>query len=191
MAIVNSPITIASVRNAPASAATRMFGRITRHERRPPARAEALRRLGQRVHVDRAEARVEREVDVREREDHVGADEETGPACRGTRTARAVVLEELEQADDEDDRRHDERHERQEADHGPQPRQLQVHPVERRHEEEQADHDRLEREAERELERRPELRVVEDEAVRGEAAALPRLRVLDAEEERREQRERK
>ncbi len=29
-AIVNSPITIASVRNAPASAATRMLGRITR-----------------------------------------------------------------------------------------------------------------------------------------------------------------
>ena len=30
-AIVNSPITIASVRKAPAMAATRMFGRITRN----------------------------------------------------------------------------------------------------------------------------------------------------------------
>ena len=76
LAIVNSPITIASVRKAPLSAATRMFGRITRVERRPPARAEALRRLRQRVHVDRAEAGVEREEDVGEGEDHVGGDEE-------------------------------------------------------------------------------------------------------------------
>ena len=144
-------------------------------ERRPPARAEVLRRLRQRVDVDRAEAGVEREVDVREREDHVGADEEqVGLAEEPERRVQRVLVE-LEQADDEDDRRDHERHERHEADQRPQARQLQVHPVDRRHEQQQPDHDRLEREPERELDRRPELRIVEDEPVRAEAAALPGL----------------
>ena len=92
-------------------------------------------------------------------------------------------LKSFEQPDDEDDRRHDERDEREEPDHRPQARQLQVHPVDRRHEEQQPDDDRLEREPERDLDRRPELRVVEDHAVGGEAAALPGLGVLDAEQE--------
>ena len=95
----------------------------------------------------------------------VGADEEAVRLAEEPERGVHVVLEELEQPDDEDDRRHDERHERDEADDGPQPRQLQVHPVEGRHEQEQADDDRLQREPERELDRRPELRVVEDEAV--------------------------
>ena len=97
------------------------------------------------------------------------------------------VLEELEQPDDEDDRRHDERHERHEADERAEPRQLEVHPVDRRHEEQQSHHDRLDREPERELERRPELRIVEDDAVVAEGAALPRVGILQAEEERRNQ----
>jgi hypothetical protein len=49
--------------------------------------------------------------------------------------------------------------------------------------------DRLEREPRRQLDRRPELRVVEDLAVGSEAAAVTRLLVLDAEQERREERD--
>jgi hypothetical protein len=78
---------------------------------------------------------------------------------------------------------------RQEADDRAQARQLQVHPVDRGDEEEQTHCDGLEREPEREFDGRPELRVVEDEVVRGDAAALPGLLVLDAEQERRDQRD--
>ncbi len=186
---MNSPITIASVRKAPLSAAIRMFGQDHAREGRPPGRSEVARRLGQRVHVDRAEARVEREVDVREGEDHVGADEEQVGLAEEPERGVERVLVELQEPDDEDDRRDHERHEREEADDRAEARQLQVHPVDRRHEEEEADHDRLEREPERDLDRRPELRVVQDHPVRGQAAALSRLRVLEAEEQRGDQRD--
>src|SRR5581483_3966459 len=149
------------------------------HERRRPARAEALRGLGQRMHVDGAEARVERE-------DHVGAREEA-PRLRVEPVGRA--LEEAEEADDHDDRRHDERDQREERDHRPELRQLQMHPVDRRHEEEQRDHDRLEGEQERDLQRVPEVAVVDHPAVVRDRAALARLVALEAEEQRRDQRD--
>ena len=180
---------MASVRNAPLESRDADVRQDHAPEGRPPRRAEVARRLGQRVHVDRAEARVEREVDVREGEDHVGADEEQVGLAQEPERGVERVLEELQQPDDEDDRRHDERHEREEADHGAQARQLQVHPVDGRHEEDEPDRDRLQREPERDLDRRPELRVVQDHAVGGEAAALPGLRVLQAEEQGRDQRD--
>src|SRR5262249_30051340 len=67
-----------------------------------------------------------------------------------------------------------------------QPRQLQVHPVDGGHEQHERDRDRLEREDERESDRRPELLIVDDGAVGAERAGLSRLVVLEAEEERRD-----
>ena len=84
-------------------------------DRRPPAGTEALRRLGQRVDVDRAKAGVEREVDVRERKDDVRGGQE---AVRLREEPVRGVLVDGEETDDEDDRRHDERNEGEEADHG-------------------------------------------------------------------------
>ena len=62
-------------------------------ERRAPARAEALRRLGQRVHVDGAEACVEREERVREREHDVRGDEELRRGVEPVRRPAAVDVE--------------------------------------------------------------------------------------------------
>ena len=110
-AIVNSPITIASVRNA----AAERRGADVRQDHAPSVVAQPaprlLRRLGQRVHVDRAEAGVEREEHVREREDHVRGDEEAVRLRRRTSSARPVHVE---QADHQHDRRDDERQEREE-----------------------------------------------------------------------------
>ena len=76
LAIVNSPSTIASVRNEPASAAARMFGRITLSSVRgqlAPRLCDAS--VSVCTSID-AEARVEREEHVREGEDDVRGDEE-------------------------------------------------------------------------------------------------------------------
>ena len=77
LAIVNSPITIASARKRAAERRDPDVREDHRSHRPQPARAEAVRRLRERVHVDRAEAGVEREEHVRERQDHIGAHEET------------------------------------------------------------------------------------------------------------------
>ena len=76
LAIVNSPMTMARVRNAPLSRATRRFGRMIRTMIREPAGAEALRRLGQAPDVHRPQARVDRPVHVRERQDDVAEHEQ-------------------------------------------------------------------------------------------------------------------
>src|SRR5256885_5512149 len=70
-------------------------------QRRRPARSEALRRLRQRVDVDRPESGVEREERVGEREDHVGGGQEP-PRLRVEPVRRSLV--DLQQPDDHDDR---------------------------------------------------------------------------------------
>ena len=70
--MVNSPMTIARVRNAPLSSATRRLGKITRKRIVPQPGAQALGRLGQGAHVDRAQAGVHRPVHVGQRQHHVG-----------------------------------------------------------------------------------------------------------------------
>ena len=120
---MNSPITIASARNEPLRAATRMFGRMTCSSVRSHPGSQAVRGLRQGVNVDCAEARVEREEHVREREDHVGADQE--PVRRVVEPAGRAA-EHVEQPDHEDDRRDHERQERQERHHRAHPRQLQM-----------------------------------------------------------------
>ena len=81
--MVNSPMTMARVRNAPLSSATRRFGRMTATMIREPAGAQALGGLGQAPDVDRPQAGVDRPVHVRERQDDVGGDEQDAAArCR-------------------------------------------------------------------------------------------------------------
>ena len=83
LAIVNSPMTMAKVRKAPLSTATRTFGKITRKRIGAPAGAEALGGLGQRAHVDRAQAGVHRAVHVRERQGDVAEHQQpVGPPRR-------------------------------------------------------------------------------------------------------------
>ena len=74
--MVNSPTTMARVRNAPLRSATRRFGRITCSDDPRPAGAQALGRLGQAPDVGGLEAGVDRPVHVRERQDGVGRDQQ-------------------------------------------------------------------------------------------------------------------
>ena len=88
---MNSPTTMASVRNAPLSSATRRFGRIDLQDDPRPAGAQALGRLGQAPDVDRLETGVDRPVHVREGQDHVGRDEQDVAAHVGVRSAAAAA----------------------------------------------------------------------------------------------------
>ena len=112
---MNSPITIASVRNAPRA-------RRRGCSEGSPAGASS-RQLAPRLcdasvsvctSIERKPASSEKNMYGNARITYA-ADEEAVRACRGTRTGVQRVLVELEQADDEHDRRHDERHERHEA----------------------------------------------------------------------------
>ena len=75
-AIVYSPMTMASVRNAPDRSDVAQVREDHPPEDPRPARAEALGGLGQRPDVDRREAGVDRPVHVREGQHDVGADEQ-------------------------------------------------------------------------------------------------------------------
>jgi hypothetical protein len=63
-AMVNSPSTSATVRNAAESTAERMLGSTTRHITVAQLRAEAAGGLGERADVDRGEPGVDRAIGV-------------------------------------------------------------------------------------------------------------------------------
>ena len=156
LAIVNSPITIARVRNEPASAATRMFGRITCTivvGQLAPRLCDAS--VSVCTSIARKPASSAKYMYGNARITYA-ADEEAAGLARRTRTASPCRRSSSPTTSTIGGTTNGIR--AQERDHRPQLRQLQVHPVDRRHEEEQADHDRLEREQERDLQRVPELR---------------------------------
>ena len=79
--MVNSPMTMAKVRKAPDSTATRMLGKITRTRIVSCVGAEDVGGLGQRLHVDGAQAGVDGAIhvgqgqrDIAEGQQDVGAD---------------------------------------------------------------------------------------------------------------------
>ena len=141
-AIVNSPMTMARLRNAPDSRATRRFGRMIRNEDREPAGAQALGGLGEGPDVDRPQPGVDRPVHVRQRQDDVGEDQQGAAADIGVGEGQRWSAEGLDQAEDEDDRRDDERQEGHELDDRPQPRGAEPDPVRGRDDERDAEDDR-------------------------------------------------
>jgi hypothetical protein len=125
------------------------------------------------VDVDRPERRVERPVHEGEREDDVPGHEVPGAAEQPPREPRRLV--DVQQPDDEHDRRHDERQHGEKLHDAPDARIAKVHPVDGGDEDQEADRNSEERELERLPERVAELRIFEDELVGGEAVALDLL----------------
>jgi len=171
--MVNSPTTMASVRKAPLRMATRRLGG-----------PEALRRLGQALHVHRSETGVDRPVHVRERQHDVCAHEQCGAADARVRERQGRLAVGADEAEHQDDRWHDERQQRDELDDGSCPWKAQADPERGWDQDRDADNDRDEPDDERVAERGKEQRVVEDLGVGGAERPVPQR-----EGERSEQRQ--
>ena len=146
---MNSPMTIASVRNAPLSRATRRFGRITATRiRGQPAPRLWAASVRLRTSIGRRPVSTARYMYGNDRTTYAADEQDVAAHVRGGQRerGRAVGLEEPEH---EHDRRDDERQQRDELDERPGARHPQPDPERGRHQQRDADDDRDDADEER------------------------------------------
>ena len=186
VAIVYSPMTMASVRNAPDRSAVRRFGKITRHRIRaqPEPRLWAAS-VRVRTSIAARPVSTARYMYGNDRTTYAADEHQVAAEARCRQLDRPAGVD-PDEPEHEDDGRDDEGHQRHELDDRAEARHPEPDPVGGRHDDQQADDDRDHADRERVEQADAELLVGQDLAV-GQEDVRPRPDRVDERPDQRQE----